>query len=103
MATIVELGSRIQRNDPEVWQCNCGCHTFRLYADGSAVCSACGGEALEMLGFWRPDRPKPANQESGHILPFNSDISESVFPFSPRQKALSLLLPVCDPSEISGT
>jgi hypothetical protein len=77
MAGIVELGSRIRRNEPEVWQCNCGCHTFRLYADGSAVCSACGGEALEMLGFWRADRLKNENQASARIIQLNSDKSES--------------------------
>ena len=77
MARIVELGSRIRRNEPEVWQCNCDCRTFRLYADGSAVCSACGGEALEMLGFWRPDRSENTNWVSARIIQLNSDESES--------------------------
>jgi hypothetical protein len=78
MARIVELGSRIRRNEPEVWQCNCSCRTFRLYADGSAVCSACEGEALEMSGFWRPRPPADANQQaSARIIQFTVSPLES--------------------------
>ena len=68
MAKIVELGSRIQRNEPDVWQCNCGCQTFQLYADGTVICSECGGEALEMCGFWRPGPHGNANHQPGKII-----------------------------------
>lgn len=36
MAMIVQLGSRIRRNEPRVWQCNCGCQAFRLYEEEDA-------------------------------------------------------------------
>jgi hypothetical protein len=52
VAKIVELGSRIHRNKPDVWRCNCGSHTFWLYSDRAVVCSECEQEAIEMTGSW---------------------------------------------------
>jgi len=73
MSDVVQLGSRIQRV-PDVWQCNCGSHTFWLYSDGEAVCSKCEQVALEMSGFWRvPDRAAGnANRQAGQIIPLLS-------------------------------
>jgi hypothetical protein len=73
MSQVVQLGSRTQRV-PDVWQCNCGSHTFWLYSDGEAVCSECEQVALEMRGFWRvPDRAAgKGNQQVAQIIPLVS-------------------------------
>jgi hypothetical protein len=68
MSDVIELSAQ---RVPDVWQCQCGSHTFWLYADGTAVCSKCEQVALEMTGYWRiPDRADSnANRLNAEIIP----------------------------------
>jgi hypothetical protein len=67
MSDIVKLDTQ---RVPDVWQCQCGSHTFWLYSDGNAVCSKCEQVALEMNGYWRiPDRADSnANRQDAAII-----------------------------------
>lgn len=59
--TVVPFPNREDREN-FVWQCKCGSHTFWLYSDGTAYCSKCQQEAVEMRGHWKlPDFPKSEN------------------------------------------
>jgi len=62
MANVFDLESR-RRPEPDVWQCECGNHTFWLYSDGAIHCSECEREAVEMQGAWHT----PATAESKSI------------------------------------
>jgi hypothetical protein len=71
--SVVEFHPPTQQ-EPEVWQCRCGCHTFWLYSTGAAYCSECRQEAASMNGVW--DIPERAESE-GQIIPFARNPSES--------------------------
>ena len=57
MGDVVEF-VEVEREDaePELWQCNCGCLTFRLYSNGNVECPKCDTVSVEKRCFWRdPD------------------------------------------------
>ncbi len=50
--SVVEL-TRRNKPLPEVWQCQCGSYTFRLFANAAVQCADCKREAVSMQGYWR--------------------------------------------------
>jgi hypothetical protein len=59
---VIELNAR--RQEPEVWQCQCGHFGFWLYSNGEVVCSRCETEATEMRGHWTiPPEPDATTYE----------------------------------------
>jgi hypothetical protein len=52
------------RTQPEVWVCNCGCITFRLYRDGRIQCAQCDTQTWVIDGEyhrWTPQRGASAD------------------------------------------
>ncbi len=43
---------RRERVRPGVWECNCGCVTFRLYSDGIVKCAECNILVKEARCYW---------------------------------------------------
>ena len=42
-----------KRPQPEIWQCQCGCQNFWLYADGRIECAECNRFHDSMTGSWQ--------------------------------------------------
>lgn len=52
---------------PEVWVCNCGCLTFRLYRDGRVYCAQCNAETRG-AGEYYPWNPH--EHSNADVIPF---------------------------------
>jgi hypothetical protein len=72
---IVQFQART-RQEPDVWQCRCGCYTFWLYSNGSANCSECREEAVTMNGYWQIPE-KRDSVSTGSIVRLRADSPES--------------------------
>ena len=64
---IVQFKARA-RQEPDVWQCRCGCYTFWLYSSGSAYCSECREEAVTMGGYWQIPEKTTQNQGAFTVI-----------------------------------
>ncbi len=64
------------RQEPDVWQCQCGSYTFWLYSSGSAHCSECRDEAATMRGYWQITK-KVDSESTAEIIRLWADSSES--------------------------
>jgi hypothetical protein len=52
MADVVDFPST-KREEPLVWQCNCGSFAFRLYSTCAPMGDACGTESVGACGCWQ--------------------------------------------------
>ena len=45
--------SVVERAQPKVYVCDCGCENFWLYQDGQVECAACNAFHDGMTGYWK--------------------------------------------------
>ncbi len=64
MTKIVDFPKEKTEEKLLIWVCNCGCVTFELFSDGSAICANCG--AVSGNGGWNP--PENASEHNGEVI-----------------------------------